>query len=383
MSNLKKLFNFKFILIVVTITFILNNAVYSMAISQLRNPLFMNTKDGQLKFKILEFKKIIDSSVGVVNIEHSREKPTLKEKVSYFKGKLLLDEEAYRKYNAEHAEQQLQALQSIINKIISLLMLIIKEEEPIRYSKIEELISERLKTLYMDATRSSYISPSVSAILALVFEYKLMNIPPEDIKDECLRNFLIEGNEVISMISGLKYKLLFGEEFDVLSNALERLKDPFKERALSNNEYLEIAPKLDLTKDKLLRDILFLVIFTQTAYLDTREIIYLKRLTKLDIAKQLGVNSSTIARHLEGIVAIHYKGEEYPIEILIPGRQYAYIQARDILDEMIEKGETPDKMTKATRNAIKERFAARLDKKIPNRTGNSYIEECRKARKDL
>ena len=169
----------------------------------------------------------------------------------------------------------------------------------------------------------------------------------------------------------------------VFSNALKRLKDPFKERALSNNEYLEIAPKLDLTKDKLLRDILFLVIFTQTAYLDTREIIYLKKLTKLDIAKQLGVNSSTIGRHLGGIVAIHYKGEEYPIEILIPGRRYSYIQARDILAKMKEKGETPDKMTKAARNAIKERFAARLDKKIPNRTGNSYIEECRKARKDI
>ncbi|MCM8813236.1 MAG: hypothetical protein NC924_04790, partial [Candidatus Omnitrophica bacterium] len=62
-------------------------------------------------------------------------------------------------------------------------------------------------------------------------------------------------------------------------------------------------------------------------------------LTWREIADELGVKQKIVkdAFARQGVQSLFYKGKEYPLSLLVPDKQYAQLQVRDVLREYIRE----------------------------------------------
>jgi len=218
----KVLIRKKTVSILIAITFLFTNSSYGIdtpAKTSLRAPLLGNNLKNGNRMRKAVIHELLGQVVEAENESDLELNGEIKKAILLENGKILLNKELYRKYSSKDAEEERDAIQAIVHEIAEISLQAIKTKDPSRYNTIKDRALDNLTGLYFKTGRySNSLRGDMLAndIWALVLEYRLTGIIPEDVKDEDLRRLLIKANDIINSDTGL-----FGEEFNNLYRAKE------------------------------------------------------------------------------------------------------------------------------------------------------------------
>ncbi len=137
------------------------------------------------------------------------------------------------------------------------------------------------------------------------------------------------------------------------------------------------------------------VIAEQKEYLESGRIEDLKYIAPDGIASEIGIEDTTVTRFMNKIKTFSYRGKEYPLKLLVPSTRFIYLQAEDMLKELLGKNNgdieaLSQGLSRRTKEGIGNyaKFKIELEKRafkngilpsgfltvrISNRTINAYI----------